>query len=93
MLMTPAPIGLSIVLVEPGKLAIFAVVLLGIHTIRPIFVTIPFVIVIVLFIMVNARLLLLGLQRGWRYCHGGQTSGAQQGRSQETVEGCFHNPR
>jgi len=84
MLVTPAPICLLIVLVDPGKIAIFTMVLLCIQAIRLIFMTIPFMIVIVLFVVVGASLLIFGSQSCWRHCDWGYKGGSQQGRIPET---------
>ena len=56
MFVAPAPIGLLIVLMEFGKIAILAMVLLGIHTVGLVFMFVPFMIVIVLFVMIGADL-------------------------------------
>jgi len=78
MIVTPAPICLLIVVVELGKIAIFAMVLFRPHTIRLIFVAIPFMIVIVLFVVVSAHgFVIVGLQPRWRYCYGGYKGGTQ----------------
>ena len=54
MFVTPAPVCLLIVVFELGKVSILAMVLFGIHAIRLIFMTIPLMIVIVLFVVVGA---------------------------------------
>jgi len=88
MLVTPIPVRLLIVLFEPGKLAIFAMVLFQVHTIRLIFMTIPFMIVIVVSVVVGASVLLIGplivgsqCCRG--YCDWSCECGAQQRRIPE----------
>ena len=53
MFVTPAPVGLLIVVVELDKRRIFAVVVFYVHLIRLIFITVPLMIVIVLFVMVG----------------------------------------
>ena len=74
MIVTPAPVSLLIVVFELGKIAIFAMVLFCIHTIRLIFMTIPFMIVIVLFVVISDRLVILvilvvlGAQRHGGHC-------------------------
>ena len=70
MIVTPSPIGLLVVL--------------GVHKVRPIFVSVPLVIVIVLFVMVVARALILGSQRGWRHGDWDGKRGTQQSRIQKT---------
>lgn len=54
MIVTPAPVGLLVVLVKAGEVAIPAMVLFRIHAIGSIFMIARFVIVIVLFVMVVA---------------------------------------
>src|ERR1700689_5179861 len=83
MLVTPAPVGLLIADSESGEIRIFTVALLHPHTVRLIFVTIPLMIVVVSFVVVN-DLVFLGSQRGWLDCDGDEKSGGQQGRVQET---------
>jgi len=61
MFVPPTPVGLLVVYFELGKIAIFAMVLPGVGTIRLIFMTIPFMIVIVLFVVIAASgFLILG---------------------------------
>src|SRR5208283_543459 len=88
MLVTPVPVRLLIALVGFGKIAILAMVLFHVNAIRPIFMTIPFMIVIVVLVVVGASVLLIGLllvgsQGRWRYCDWGYKGGAQQGRVPE----------
>ena len=78
MIVTPAPVGLLIVVFKLGESAIFAMVLFCIHTIRLIFMAIPLMIVIVLRVVIGASvLLILGSQRGWHYCYWDYKSGTQ----------------
>lgn len=66
MLVPPAPIGLLVVLVQRGEGAIFAMVLFCVRTIRLIFMIVPFMIVVILFVMIAASdLVVLGSERGW----------------------------
>ena len=51
MFVAPAPVRLLIVVVELGKIAIFAMVLFCVHTVRLIFMSIPLMIVIVFFVV------------------------------------------
>jgi len=91
MLVTPVPVCLSIVVFELVKIAIFAMVLFYIHTIRLIFMIVPFMIVIVLFVVVCASgLLIVGSQRPWRHGYWGHKGGTQQGRIPETGHGNSH---
>jgi hypothetical protein len=88
MLVTPVPVRLLIALVGLGKIAILAMVLLQVNAIRLIFMTIPFMIVIVVFVVVGASvpligLLIVGSQGCWRYCDWGCEGGAQQRRIPE----------
>ena len=63
MLVTPAPICLLIVVFKLGKIAVFAMVVFCPDTIRLIFMVVPFMIVVVLFVVVDARgFLILGSQ-------------------------------
>ena len=67
MIVTPAPIGLLVVLVQSGKIAILAMVLFCVHTVRLIFMIVPLMIVVVIFVVVAAgALVILGSQRRWR---------------------------
>ncbi len=73
MLVTPAPVCLLIGGSEPGKLDGFAMVLCVVRTIRLIFTTVPFMIVVVFCVVVGAnsrcrRLAILGSQRCGRHC-------------------------
>ena len=77
MFVTPAPIGLLIILSEFDKAGIFAMVFFYPHTIRLIFVCIPLVIVIVCSVVVGACVpLIRGLQRDGRYCQRGNQGSA-----------------
>jgi hypothetical protein len=63
MLVTPTPVSLLIVVVELGKRTVFAMIFFRVDTIRLIFMTVPFMIVIVLFVVVGlSRLVILGSQ-------------------------------
>src|ERR1022692_1355688 len=68
MFMAPAPVRLLIVVFESGKIAIFAMVLFCIHAVRLIFMSIPFMIVIVFFVVVTASgFVIFGSQCHWRH--------------------------
>ena len=68
MIVTPAPVGLLIVVMELGETGVLAMVLFRIRTIRLIFMIIPFMIVVVLFIVVGpGGRVLLGSQGGRRH--------------------------
>ena len=70
MFVAPVPVILLIVLVEFGKLAIFAMVLFCIDTIRLIFLAVPCMVLIVLFVVIGASgLLILGSQRCRGHCN------------------------
>ena len=85
MLVTPVPVILLIVLFELGKLDVFAMVLLGIDTICLVFLTVPCVVVIVLFVVIGASgLLIFGSQHSRRHCYWGHKGGTQQGSTPET---------
>lgn len=80
MIVTPAPVCLLIFLFELGEIFIFVMILFCPHTIRPILMTIPLMIVIVLFVVIGARgVVILGSQRCWRH-HWSYKGGAQQDR-------------
>jgi len=88
MLVTPVPVRLLIALVGFGKIAILAMVLFQVNAIRLIFMTIPFMIVIVVLVVVGASVLLIGLlivgsQRCWRYCDWCYKGSAEHGRIPE----------
>src|SRR5580704_1317297 len=84
MFVTPAPVGLLIVFLQPGKVAIFAMVLFGVNAIRLILMIVPFMVVIVFLVVIAARGL-IGYCRYWR-----QKSGAQQSRVEKTGSDCSH---
>ena len=63
MFVTPAPVCLPVILVDLGKLAISVMVFLYIHTIGAIFMTIPLMIVIVAFVVIDNYS--LGSQKCW----------------------------
>jgi hypothetical protein len=83
-IVTPAPIGLLIVVAELGKIAIFAVILFRVHTIRLILMTIPLMIVVVLLIVVSASLWIFGPQCDGRNGDWDDKSGTQQDCIQKT---------
>jgi len=90
MLVAPAPVCLLIAVFELGELNGFAMVLLCVCLIRLIFTSIPLVIVIALFVVVDASgPLILGAQYGWRQCYWDHKGGAQQGGTPKTGHGCF----
>ncbi len=62
MLVTPTPVRLLIVFVERGKRMVPAVVLFCIHAIGPILMSIPLMIVIVLFVVVSDNLVVVAPQ-------------------------------
>lgn|SRR5579863_638892 len=95
MLVTPSPVCLLIAGLEPGKLNSFAMVFCVVSTIGLIFATIPFVIVIVSFVVIGAdgscsRLAILGSHCRWHHCQWEDEGGAQQGRVAETWHHYFH---
>jgi len=92
MFVTPAPVCLPIVLVKPGKSGVFAVVFFRVHAIRLIFTTVPFMIVVVLFVVVGYDLVVFCSQHCGRCCYRGYKGGAQQGGIPEIGHDCFHNP-
>src|ERR1035438_5753047 len=63
MLVTPVPVNLLIVVFELGKIAVFAMVLFCIDTIRLAFLTIPLMIVVVLFVVIGDSGLVVGSQQ------------------------------
>src|SRR5579863_5219540 len=88
MLVAPAPVCLSIVLVEPRKGRIFAMILFSPRTVRPIFMAAPLMIVVVLFVVVG--LAIFGPQRGWRNCHRDDKGRTQHGRVEKKGHLCSH---
>src|ERR1035438_5713382 len=90
MLVTPVPVILLLVIFELGKIPGFAMVLFCIDTIRLIFLTVPCMVVIVLFVVIAASgLLILGSQHSRRHCYWGHQGRTQQGCTPETGHGCF----
>ncbi len=91
MLVTPAPVCLLVVGFEFGELDGFVVFLRVVCAIRLIFTIVPFMIVIIFFIVVgpNGRVI-LGAKRCGHNCHWRQESGTQQGRVAEMRNGYFH---
>jgi membrane protein implicated in regulation of membrane protease activity len=85
MIVAPLPVGLLVVVMELGELDVFAMVLGSIHPIRLILMIIPFMIVIVLFVVVLAIcFVIIGEQRYRRNRYRDYKGGAQQGRIPET---------
>ncbi len=76
MFVTPAPIRLLIFFALPRKIMVSAMVLFQVDPVRPIFVAVPLVIVVMFFVVVGARVI-LGLQRRGRHCHWDDEGGAQ----------------
>src|ERR1017187_4821547 len=90
MLVTPVPVILLLVIFELGKIPGFAMVLFCIDTIRLIFLTVPCMVVIVLFVVIAASgLLIFGSQHSRRQCYWAHKGGTQQGGTPETGHGCF----
>src|ERR1035438_3404811 len=88
MLVTPVPVILLLVIFELGKIPGFAMVLFCIDTIRLIFLTVPCMVVIVLFVVIAASgLLILGSQHSRRQCYWAHKGGAQQGGTPEMGHG------
>ena len=90
MLMTPAPVGLPVVFVEPVKSDVSAMVLFCIHTIRPIFMVIPFMVVVMLAVVIDNGPVILSEQRGWRHCDGSDKGGSEESRMPETGRDYSH---
>jgi hypothetical protein len=66
MLVTPSPVSLLIVVFEFGKIGIFAMGLFGPRAVRPIFLTIPFMIVVMFLVVIGVSgPVILGPQGGW----------------------------
>src|ERR1035437_7102511 len=90
MLVAPVPVILLIILFELGKIAVFAMIFFCIETIRFIFLTVPCMVVIVLFVVIAASgLLILGSQHSRRHCYWGHQGRTQQGCTPETGHGYF----
>jgi len=77
MIVTPAPVGLLIVVLELGKIAVFAMVLFRIHAICLIFVIVPLMIVVVLIVVVCDSFPVLGSQRVWHQCYRDRKGGGK----------------
>jgi hypothetical protein len=75
MLVTPTPIGFAIFVSQLGKVPVFAMVLFHPDTISPIFMAIPVVVIVVLFVMITA---IIGAQCRWRYRDWDHESGRKQ---------------
>jgi membrane protein implicated in regulation of membrane protease activity len=84
MVVTPAPIGLLIVVLELVELAVFVMGLFAPSTVSLILMIVPLMIVIVLFVVVAGTLVFVGEQRNWRYRDRDQKGGAKQSRIQKT---------
>jgi hypothetical protein len=85
MLVAPVPVVLLILLFKLGKIAGFAMVLFCINTIRLIFLTVPCVVVIVLFVVISASgLLIFGSQHSRRHCYWGHKGCTHEGGTPET---------
>src|ERR1017187_8232808 len=85
MVVAPVPVILLIVLFELRKIAVFAMVLFCIDTIRLIFLAVPCMVVIVLFVVIGASgLLILGAQSCRGHCNWGHQGGTQQSHIPET---------
>ncbi len=76
MFVTPAPIRLLIFFALPRKIMVSAMVLFQVDPVRPIFVAVPLVIVVVFFVVISAPVI-LGLERGGRHCYRDDKRGAQ----------------
>src|ERR1022692_4833515 len=88
MFVAPVPVILLIILFELGKLAVFAMVLFCIDTIRLIFLAVPCMVVVVLFVVIGASgPLILGSQRCRGHRNGGHQGGTQQSYVPETGHG------
>ena len=69
MVVTPVPVILLIVVFESGEIVVFPVVLFCVDSVRLVFLTIPSVVVIVLFVVIGASgILILGSQHSRRHC-------------------------
>jgi hypothetical protein len=89
MFMAPVPVILLIRLFQLRKIAGFAVVFFCIGTISLIFLTVPRMVVIVLFVVIGARLLILGSQGCWHYCYWGHKGTADDRCTPETGHVCL----
>ena len=92
-IVAPVPVVLLIFVFEFDKLGRLAVVLFGIDTIRLVFLAVPGMVVIVLFVVIGAGgLLILGSRHSRRHGDWGHKDGSQQGGTPETGHGCFGSP-
>src|ERR1039458_2847456 len=87
MFVAPVPVILLIILFELGEIAVFAMVLFCIDTIRLSFLAVPCMVVVVLFVVIGASgPLILGSQR----CRGHRNRGHQSGTQQSYVPETGH---
>jgi hypothetical protein len=89
--MPPSPIGLLIVLIELGKIAVFAMTLFCPYFIRLILMIVPLMIVVVIFVVVSVTgLVIVGPQRGRHACRCGREDGATQSYIPKTGHDFYH---
>src|SRR5579871_2723736 len=89
MFVSPVPVILLIRLFQLRKIAGFAVVFFCIGTIRLIFLTVPCMVVIVLFVVIGASLLVLGSQRCRRHYYWDHKGSADDRCTPETGHVCL----
>jgi hypothetical protein len=91
MLVTPSPVSLLIVVFEFGEIGIFAMGLFGPRAICPIFLTIPFMIVVMFLVVIGVSgPVILGAQSGWRKCDRSQKRRSEYCCVPETGCDYFH---
>ena len=76
MFVTPAPIRLLILFMEPVKIMVSAMILSQVDAVCPVFAVVPLVIVVVFPVVIGTRVI-LGLQCGGRHCCRDDKRGAQ----------------
>jgi hypothetical protein len=86
MLMTPSPIVLLIFCLELLEVYVFAVIFLGPHPVRFVFMAIPLMVVIVAFVMV---FVIFRPELSWRERHWNDKRGSHKGRRKN---GFHHSP-
>src|ERR1035438_6583187 len=87
MFVAPVPVILLVRIFEFGKIGVLAMVLFCIDTIRLIFLAVPGMVVVVLFVVIAASLLILGSQHRRGYRDWGHQGGTQQSYIPETGHG------
>lgn len=92
MFVAPVPVVLLIFVFEFRKLVVFAMVLFGVDTIRLIFLAVPGMVVVALFVVIGASgIMILGSQRRRDHCNWNHQGSTQESYIPETGHLVFHN--